>query len=124
MRALLNILLVLLIAALLYGAFLFAERLTRQELTRVANPSTQETVCLMWQPRLFRSDGVCSLDLLNAQGKAVDTVRLGILDTGFNALQQFGQIGFQGEEITVTNTRTGEPVQRFVARAGHLIRHD
>lgn len=115
-----KILLVFLILALLYGVLFLVERLIAQELKRVSHPSTQETACLMWRPRLLRGDGVCDLDLLNPQGKVVDTARLGILDTGFNALQQFGQLGFQEQEITVAKLQTGELVQRFIVRDGHL----
>ena len=120
MRVLKKILPGLLILAVLYGALLFVERLTTQELTRVSDPSTRETVCLMWRSRLLSGDGVCYLNLLNAQGKVVDTARLGILKAGFDALQQFGQLGFEGKDITVTNLQTGELVQHFVVRDGHL----
>jgi len=119
MRVLRKILPAILVLILLYGALLFAERLTRQELTRVAAP-TQETVSLMWQPRLLRGDGICSLNLLNAQDKVVDSVRLGILGAGFDALQQFGQLGFDGQNVTVTNLRTGEVMRRFEIRDGRL----
>lgn len=121
MRVLRKILPGILILAALYGALLFGERLTTQELTRVAQPETQETLCLMWQPRLLRGGGVCSLHLLNSQGKVVDTSSLGILDAGFNALQQFGQLGFEGRNITVSNLRTGELVRRYVVRDGRLL---
>lgn len=124
MRILRKILPVILILALLYGAFLGVEHFTTQELTRASDPTTQETVCLMWKSRLLKGDGVCFLDLLNAQGKVVDTARLGIPDTAFNALQQFGQVGFQGQEITVADRRTGEIGQRFIVRDGRLILPD
>lgn len=120
MRVLRKILPGILILILLYGALLFAERLTTQELTRVSHPTTQEAVCLMWQPRLLRGDGICYLNLLNSQDKVVDTVRLGILNAGFDALQQFGQLGFQEQEVTVTNRQTGEVVRRFFIRDGRL----
>lgn len=120
MRVLRKILPGILILILLYGALLFAERLTTQELTRVSHPTTQEAVCLMWQPRLLRGDGICYLNLLNSQDKVVDTVRLGILNAGFDALQQFGQLGFQEQEVTVTNRQTGEVVRRFFVRDGRL----
>jgi hypothetical protein len=120
MRVLRKILLVVPIVALLYGAILFADRLARQELTRVSEPQTQETVCLMWNPRMLRGDGVCSLTLLNSQGKAIDTAKLGTLKAGFDALQQYGQITFQGQEITVNNLQTGDLVKRFVVRDGRL----
>ena len=120
MRVLRKILPGILILILLYGALLFAERLTMQELTRVSHPTTQETVSLMWQPRLLRGDGICYLNLLNSRDKVVDTVRLGILHAGFDALQQFGQLGFQEQEVTVTNRQTGEVVRRFIVRDGRL----
>lgn len=120
MRVLRKILPGILLLALLYGAFLFVEHLTAQELTRVSHPQTQETVCLMWKPRLLRGGGVCDLNLLNAQGKVVDTARLGILNAGFDALQQFGQLGFEGQSISVANLQTGELVRRFVVRNGRL----
>lgn len=119
MRVLQKILPAILVLILLYGALLFAERLTRQELTRVSAPM-QETVSLMWQPRLLRGDGICSLSLLNAQDKVLDTVRLGILGAGFDALQQFGQLGVDGQNVTVTNLRTGEVMGRFEIRDGRL----
>lgn len=109
----------LLTLALLLGAVFLGERLVTQELTRVSDSSTGEAVCLMWQPRFLRS-GVASLHLLNAEGKVVDTARLGTLDTGFNALQQFGQLGFEGRNITVANLRTGELLKTFVVRDGRL----
>jgi hypothetical protein len=110
----------ILILALGFGILLAAERLTIQELTRVSLPSTQETVCLMWKPRLLKRDGTCDLELLNAQGKVVDSVRLGILDAGFEALQQFGQLEVQEPDVSVTSKRTGELVRRFTVQAGHL----
>lgn len=120
MRVLRKILPVILILALLYGALFLVERLSTQELTRASPPSAQEAVCLIWQPRLLRGGGICSLHLLDSRGKVVDTARLGILDAGFDALQQFGQLGFQGQDITVANLQTGEVVRRFVVRAGRL----
>ena len=124
MRVLRKFLQGLLILALLYGALLLIERMITQELTRASHPPTQEAVCLMWKPRLLRGDGVCSLDLLNSQGKVVDSVRLGVLDAGFDALQQFGQLGFQGPDVTVSNLRTSELANRFVVRDGRLIPPD
>lgn len=120
MRILQNILLGVLVLVLLYGGFLLVERLTRQELARVSNSSTQEAACLMWQPRLLKGDGVCSLELLNSQGKVVDSVRLGTLKAGFDGLQQYGQLSFEGQNITVASLRTGELVQRFVVLNGRL----
>jgi len=124
MRILRKILPVILILALLYGVFLGVEHFTTQELTSASDPTTQETVCLMWKSRLLKGDGVCFLDLLNSKGKVVDTARLGILDTAFNALQQYGQLGFVGQEITVADRRTGENGQRFVVRDGRLSAPD
>ncbi len=120
MRVLRKILPVILILVLLYGGVLFVERMTTQELTSVSNSSTQETASLMWKPRLLRGDGVCYVSLLNSQGKAVDRASLGTLDSAFNALQRFGQLGFEGPDITVTDRRTGELVQRFVVHDGRL----
>ena len=120
MRILRKISLAVLILALLYGALLLVERMTTQELTRASEPQTQEIVCLMWRPRLMRGDGVCSVDLLDAGGKVADTARLGTLDTAFNALQQYGQLAFQGQEITVSHLKTGELARRFEVRDGRL----
>lgn len=117
-----NVLIGLVAVALLCGVFLFAERLTVQELTRVENSGTQEALCLMWKPRLLRGDGFCDLDLVSAQGKVLDTARLGKLDTGINALQQYGQLEFQGDAVKVMNTRTGELMQRFTVRDSRLVR--
>lgn len=115
-----KLLLSVLILLVLYGALLLVERLTTQELVRVSHLPSHETVCLMWKPRLLKGDGICYLDLMNSEGKVVSTVKLGILDAAFNALQQFGQLGFVGQEITVSSLQTGEVVQRFVVRDGHL----
>lgn len=120
MRVLRKILPAIVVLALLYGGLLLAERMTRQELTRASHASTQETVSLIWQPRLLRGDGICSLSLLNAQDKVLDTVRLGVLGAGFDALQQFGQLGFEGQDVTVTSLRTGAVMGRFVVRDGRL----
>jgi hypothetical protein len=120
MRVLRKILPAIVVLALLYGGLLLAERMTQQELTRASEASTQEVVSLVWQPRLLRGDGICALNLLNAQGKVVDTARLGVLGAGFEALQQYGQLGFVGQDITVTNLRTGEVLRRFVVRDGRL----
>jgi len=113
-------LLAALILALLYGGVLVVERLTTQELTSASHATSQETVFLMWNPRLLRGDGVCSVSLRNAQGQVIDSATIGTLDTAFNALQQYGQLGFQGEEITVSNIRSGELLHRFVIRDGRL----
>jgi hypothetical protein len=109
-----------LVLVLLYGGLLVVERMTTQELTSVTHSPTQETLCLMWKPRFLRGDGLCYLGLKNAQGRITGTASLGTLDTAFNALQQYGQLGFQGQDITVTNLRTGELVRRFVVRDGLL----
>jgi hypothetical protein len=124
MRILRKILLGLLILALLYGALRFVEHLTEQELTRVSDEATQESASLMWSPRLLKGDGICSLDLLDAEGHVLDTARLGILNAGFDALQQFGQLGFHDQEITVADRRTGELARRFVVRDGRLSPQD
>ncbi len=121
MRVLRTILFGALILALLYGALLFAERLTTQELTRVAHPPTGEAVCLMWKPRFLTGGGLCFLDLQNSEGKVLDSATLGTLDAAFNGLQQFGQLGFQGKEITVSNLQTGELVRRYEVREGRLV---
>ncbi|MFZ4681898.1 MAG: hypothetical protein ACOYMS_05320 [Terrimicrobiaceae bacterium] len=123
MRVLPKILPGILLLAALFGALLLVERLTTQELTRLSDPETQQTVCLIWKPRLLRGDGLCVLELLNAQSQVTDSVKLGILDTAFNALQQFGGLGFHGDEITVTNLRTGDLVQRFKVRNHNLQQH-
>lgn len=111
---------ILLIVTLLYGALLLVERLTTQELTRASHPSTQETLCLMWQPRFLRGDGVCSLTVLNSQGQESDTVRLGTLPAALEALQHYGQLGFQGQDATVSNLQTGTLVRRFILHDGRL----
>jgi hypothetical protein len=110
----------ILILALGYGALILVERLTTQELTRASNPSTQESVCLMWKPRFLKGDGVCDLDLRNPQDKIVDTARLGTLDAGFEALQQFGQLDFQDQTVTVISRRNSEVVRRFTVRNGRF----
>lgn len=115
-----KILIAVVILALLYGGVLVVERLTTQELTSVSHPSSQKTAALIWHPRLLRGDGVCSISLRNAQGQVVDSATIGTLDTAFNALQQYGQLGFQGEEITVSNLRSGELLHRFVISNSHL----
>ena len=124
MRILRKILLGILILALLYGAVLFVERMAMQELTRVSDSATQESVALMWKPRMLKGDGLCSLYLLDAQEDVVDTARLGFRDSGFDALQQFGQLKFREREVTVANRQTGELAQRFVVRDGHLTSRD
>lgn len=122
MKAVKKILWGVLILAVLYGVVLLIERMTTQELTRISHAQTGETVCLMWQPRLLGGGGECYLDLLNAQGKVVDSSAIRILDTGFNALQQFGQLDFQEQTLSVSNLQTGELVQRYELRGGRLIK--
>lgn len=117
-------LLAILFLSLLYGAVLLVERLTTQELTRVSDASTQTSVCLMWKPRILKGDGICSLHLLDPQEDVVDEARLGILDAGFEALQQFGQLRIEGQEITVADQQTGEVAQRFMVHDGRLSRQD
>lgn len=108
------------VLVLLYVGVLLVERMTTQELTRVTHAQTGETVCLMWQPRLLRGDGRCYVDLLNAQGKVVDSAPIKVLDTGFNALQQFGQLGFDDQAVVVSNLKTGEVAKRFLVKDGRL----
>jgi hypothetical protein len=112
------------ILAVLYGGVLVVERMTRQELTRVSHGQTGETVCLMWQPKLLRGNGVVALDLLNAQGKKIDSTQLQIFDTGFNALQQFGQVTFDDQGVVVSSLKTGEVVQRLAIKDGRLVKTD
>lgn len=120
MRILRKVLIGILILVLLYCALLLVERMTSQELTRVTDAATKESACLMWKPRLLRGDGVCSLALVNAGDEVVDTARLGTLNKGFDALQEFGQLRFQEKTITVANRQTGEVVRRFAVRDGRL----
>lgn len=110
----------ILVIALGFGILLFVQRLTVQELTRATHPSTQEAICLMWKPRLFQGNGACDLELQNSRGKVVDSIRLGTVDAGFEALQQFGQIEFQGEEVLVSSRRSGETVRRLAVRGGRF----
>ncbi|CAN5560550.1 hypothetical protein BH09VER1_BH09VER1_38760 [soil metagenome] len=124
MKATKMILWALLAFALLYGGLLAGERLTRQELTHITNSESGESVRLMWQPKLLRGNGVCYLNLLNAQGKVIDTTRLRVLANGFDALQQCGQVEFKGPDIFVSNLRTGETVQHYVVREGRLSAPD
>ncbi len=120
MRALRQILPALLILALLYGGLLFVERLTTQELTRVSHSPTQETICLMWRPRLLLGDGAVFLILQDARDRITDTAPLVILDSAFNALQQCGDLGFDGQNVTVMNRQTGELCRRLTVREGRL----
>ena len=124
MPVLRKILLGLLLLGVLYCAVLVAELLTTQELTRTTQTQTQEAACLMWKPRFLFGDGLCYLDVLDARGQVITTVNLSHLDTAFNALQQNGQLRFEGETITVENLRTGDRVKRFTLRDGHLQPQD
>lgn len=116
-----KILVVVLSVLVLYGALLGVERLTTQELTRVAHPSAPQAVCLMWKPQFLRGNGIVYLDLRDGGDKLLATGRVAVVDRAFNALQQFGQLGFDGADITVTNLQTGEPVRRFAVREGRIV---
>jgi hypothetical protein len=120
MRVLRKVLPVLVVLAVLYGIFGIVERLTVQELTRATEAATQESICLMWKPRLLRGDGRCYLDLQNAQGQVIDTAQLGFLSAGFDALQQFGNLSFQDQSVTVGSRQNSESVRRFLVREGRL----
>ncbi len=111
----------LLILLLAYGAVQLAEWLMTQELTRASSEATGESVGLIWTPRLLRGDGICSLDLMGADDQVLDQARLGIRGSAFDALQEFGQLGFQGTEIRVKKRQTGEVVARYGVREGSLI---
>ncbi len=111
----------LLLAALLYAGLLFAQRMSTQELTRATLPGAPDAVCLMWKPRFLRGDGLCYLDLRNAQDKITSTAPLGTLDTAFDALQQFGQLDFQGATLTVSSRQTGQASHRFTLQDGKLV---
>jgi len=124
LSALRKILPIFLIPVLLYSALLLAERLTTQELMRTTHPSTQEILCLMWKPRFLRGDGVCSLEVLSPQGRITDTARLGTLPAAFDALQQYGQLGFEGQDVTVSNRQTGTLAHRLTLRDGRLVALD
>lgn len=119
MRVFIKVLLGILVALAIYGGFHFAEHLATQELTRISHPTTQETVCLMWRPRFYRGGGVSYLNLLDVQQQVTDTAELGTLNAAFEALQQFGQMAFEEQVLTVTNGQSGE-VRRFVVRDGRL----
>lgn len=109
-----------LIIALGYGVLLLAERLTVQELTRVSRPESQESVCLIWKPRLLQKQGACDLELRDGRDKVLDSVRLGTFESGFEALQQLGQLGFEKEDVLVTSLRSGELVRRLTIRDGRF----
>jgi len=116
-----KILAALVLAALLYAGLRLAEHMSKQELTRATRPDAPETICLMWQPHLLRGNGLCYLDLRNAQDKITSTAPLGTLDSGFNALQQFGQLDFQGATLTVSSRQTGQASHRFTVQDGKLV---
>lgn len=120
MGVLRKVLLGVVVLALLYGGLLAVQGLMVQELKRFERPGTSEAVRLMWRPRLLKGDGVCSLDLVDAQGKVLDTAVLGTLDTGFNALQGYGQVDFDGDAVTVRNLQTGAVVRRLTLRDGRF----
>lgn len=124
MRVLQKILSGVLVLALLYGGLFLVERFTTQELTRVINGSTQEVAALIWKPRFLRGDGRCYLSVLNAEGGVIATAELGTQGAALDALQQLGQLGFDGEEITVANLQTGAIFRRFVLREGRLTSVD
>lgn len=108
----------LVVVAALYLGLLVVERMTTQELTSVAQGN--ETVCLMWKPQFLTGNGLCFLNLKGASGQVVSTARVGMLDTAFNALQQYGQLEFQGEAVKVSNLKTGEVMRRFTVKDGAL----
>ena len=120
MRFLRKALLLLPGLAALYGLFLFVEHMTTQELTRASDPATQETVLLMWKPRLLRGHGECFLELLNAREKVTDRISLGTLNAGFDALQEFGQLHLQDGTLTVSGRRDSSTSRRFNVRDGRL----
>jgi len=120
MRVLRMVLLGLVILALAYGGVKVAERLATQELVRVSDAATGETACVMWRPRFLHGGGVCEVDLQNAQGKVLDTARVGSLDSGLTALQDFGQVSIGGEKVTVASRQTGAVVKVFAVQGGKL----
>ena len=122
MPVLRKILPILVFAAILYAVLLMVERMSIQELTRASDPAIQRAVALIWRPQFLKGGGLCTLDLLDSTGKITDTAGLPPLDSAFNALQQYGQLSFQGENITVCNQQSGEVVRRFVIRDGHLAK--
>ena len=122
MRVFVKILLGVVVAAMIYSGVLLTERMATQELTRATHPSSQEVVCVMWRPRFLQGDGVCFLELRDANDEVVDSAELGTLSAAFEALQQYGQLGFQSEELLVTNQRTGQIEHRFVVREERLSR--
>jgi hypothetical protein len=121
MSILWKILICLLIVLLAYGAVHLVERLMTQELTRVSSEATGESVRLIWTPRLLRGDGICSLDLVDADDTVLDQAPLGIRGTAFDALQEFGQLSFKESEITVKDRRTGELAAHYDVRDERLV---
>ncbi len=124
MRVLRKIVTGLLILLLAYGGVLLVERLITQELTRVSDQSSGESVGLIWRPRLLRGDGVCSLKLVNATDEFRDSAELGSLSSGLDALQTYGQMTFEGRDVVVADRRTGEVARRFEVRDGRLVAAD
>jgi hypothetical protein len=120
MPVLRKILPILLVAVILYAGLLVVERMSTQELTRASDPATQQAVALIWKPQFLKGRGLCTIDLIDSAGKVTDTASLPPLDSAFNALQQYGQLSFQGENITVSNQQSGEVVHRFVIKDGRL----
>lgn len=120
MRVFVKVLLGVLVALAIYGGFHLAERAATQELTRIAHPTTKESACLMWRPRFYRGGGLVYVSILDTQERTTDTAELGTVGAGLEALQQFGQMSFQEEELTVANMQTGAVVRRFVVRDGRL----
>jgi hypothetical protein len=116
MTVLRKILWCVLILALGYGVLRMVERLTVQELTRASHPTTGQAVCLIWKPRILQKNGTCDLELRNSQDKVVDTMQLGTFESGFEALQQVGQLEFQEDDVLVANRRSGEIFRRLTIR--------
>ena len=110
----------LVVAVVLYIGLILVERMSTQELTRASDPSTQQAVTLIWKPQFLKGNGLCTLHLLDPAGKVTDTAGLPPLDSAFNALQQYGQISFQDQNVTISNQQSGEVVQRFVIKDGRL----
>ncbi len=121
MQILRKILTGLVIALLAYGAVRLVERLMTQEITRASSAATGESVCLIWTLRLLRGDGMCSLDLVDANDDVLDHAPLGVRGAAFAALQEFGQLSFEGSDVAVKKRQTGEVVARYDVREGRLV---
>lgn len=91
-----------------------------QEITRASNDGSGESICLIWTPRLLRGDGICSLDLVAADDTVLDRAPLGTRGAAFDALQEFGQLSFDGSDVAVKKLQTGEVVARYEVREGRL----